>query len=159
MSVVIFDIDGVFVPFYARYNPRIGFSWQENGRKGDFLKPEMQRPWIEELSAIANLVWGSAREDANCTLELLQIDQEWERIELEYRDLETTPITWKLESIQAWVADNVPDDELLVWVDDELQQDAFDWAAERGNMLAIAPLKDEGLTQPQYETIIAFLKG
>jgi hypothetical protein len=65
--------------------------------------------------------------------------------------------TWKLPSISDWVRNDVAPLEKVVWVDDELDEDAFAWAEKRGNTLLLKPDPAVGLTRDHVDTILAFL--
>lgn len=156
MPVIIFDIDGVFIPFYARHNPNTEFIFVGSEKTGEFLHPTMQLPWLQQLSSQAKLVWGSAREHPNAVLTLLKHPGEWEQIPLSREDVGLG--TWKIKSVKKWVEEHVPAEEKLVWVDDELEEDVLRWFEARGNALAVIPTRDEGLTQEGFNRIQEFLK-
>jgi hypothetical protein len=156
MTIIIIDIDGVVNPINARYTNLPGFFEHEDERFRAFLNPEVHGSWITELSKDACFIWGSAWEEhSNAILRMLKIDQEWDWIPMDYEDVGLG--TWKIKAIRRWVEQNAPD-EKIVWIDDELEQDAFKWAEERGNMLAIAPNSHTGLTAEELEQVVSFVR-
>lgn len=157
MTTIITDIDGVYVPFFARSNPELGFREYEGYGERAFLKPEMQKPWLETFMSKATLVWGSKWKEPNKLLALLGINANWEKIEISNQDVGLG--TWKIKSIRKWVEENLSPEEKLVWIDDELEEDAFEWARVRGNMLSVAPDRVIGLTQEQFEEIDHFISA
>lgn len=155
VTVIILDIDGVLNPFGARHNTELGFTWLERDNTGVFLKPDLHVPWIERLSEHATFVWGSAwGEGSNLLLELLGLDGQWGWIPLDRDDVGLG--TWKLKSVKPWV-DALPAGERVVWLDDELESDVFDWVEKRGNMLAVCPDRYEGLTEADFQRVYDFV--
>jgi hypothetical protein len=155
MTYIILDIDGVLNPFYARYNPDLNFTWLAEGNQGLFLKPDMHTRWLQKLSEHATIIWGSAWEkESNLVLRLLNIDDTWGWIPLDREDVGLG--TWKLKSIKPWV-ESLPTNEKVVWLDDELESDVFIWAQERGNMLALAPNRAQGLTEEDFQRVYDFV--
>jgi hypothetical protein len=156
MTYIIMDIDGVLNPFGARYNTRLGFTWLERNNTGVFLEPDMHSRWITKLSEDATFVWGSAwAEGSNLILDLLELDMKWDWVPLETEDIGLG--TWKMKSVKQWVEDNVTAGEKVVWLDDELEDDAHEWAEARGNMLAICPDRYQGLTEEDFQNIHKFI--
>jgi len=156
MTYIIMDIDGVLNPFGARYNAQLGFTWLERNNTGVFLEPDMHTRWLKELSKDATFVWGSAwAEGSNLILELLELDMKWDWVPLETEDIGLG--TWKLKSVKSWVEENVPAGEKVVWLDDELEGDAHEWAETRGNMLTICPDRYQGLTEEDFQNIHTFI--
>jgi hypothetical protein len=156
MTYIIMDIDGVLNPFGARHNTQLGFTWFEKNNTGVFLKPDMHVKWLEELSKDATFVWGSAwAAGSNLLLELLDLNTTWNWIPLDEEDVGWG--TWKIKSIRRWVEANADPAEKIVWLDDELEEDAFAWAEARGNMLAICPNRYEGLTEEHFKQIHSFV--
>jgi len=156
---IIIDIDGVLNPFYARYSQLEGFTEYSAQKYSAFLNKELITSWFKKFKdADVNLVWGSAWfQESNLILEMLDMDEKWECIKISTEDVGLG--TWKIKSIRGWVEDNTSPNDLLVWIDDELEEDAFLWAAERGNMLAIKPAKESGLGETDFQEIWDFLES
>lgn len=156
MAYIIMDIDGVLNPKGARYNSQlIGFQPMTIGDSTAYLNSKLHIRWITELSQHAQLIWGSAwEEDSNLILEMLGLSDRWDHIPLQYEDVGLG--TWKIKPIRRWV-ENLPSEEKVVWVDDELEADAFAWANTRGNMLAIQPEDYQGMDESHFRTILEFL--
>lgn len=155
-NLVILDIDGVLNPYYITNNNRLGY--EETILEHNYLvylNKELQNPYLKKISELSTIVWGSAWEKlSNLLSPELEIDQ------LEWIPISRTDVglgTWKIKSIQKWLDNNEKKFDKIVWLDDELEQDAFDWAEESGNMLCIAPDKEKGLVREDYEEIIDFL--
>lgn len=155
-NLVILDIDGVLNPYYITNNNRLGYK--ETILEHNYLvylNKELQNPYLKRISELSTIVWGSAWEElSNLLSPELEIDQ------LEWIPISRTDVglgTWKIKSIKKWLDNNEQKFDKIVWLDDELEQDAFDWAEESGNMLCIAPNKERGLIRKDYEEIIDFL--
>lgn len=158
-NLVILDIDGVLNPYYASNGNPQEFSeiiLEDNIQV--FLNLNMQRPYWEKISELSTIVWGSAWEGmSNHLSSVLGFD------ELEWIPISRTDVglgTWKIRSIQKWLNNNeLKKFDKIVWLDDELEQDAFDYADSLENMLCIAPDRELGLTEKDYEQIIEFLSN
>jgi len=155
-NLVILDIDGVLNPYYASENNPAGFSGVTlKDNYYVYLNLDLQTDYLKRISELSTIVWGSAWEKlSNHLSEPLGMS------ELEWIPISRTNVglgTWKIKSIQKWLDNNEQKFDKIVWLDDELEQDAFDWANESGNMLCIAPDKEIGLTKKDYEEIIDFL--
>ena len=153
------DIDGVLNPFYARQNPELqeqGFTFLQKGKEGFFLNPQMHIKWFNKIGEHVTFIWGSNwGEESNLVLELLSIDQTWLHIPLVFE--ETYTGTWKLPSIREWVNTHTTTEDKIVWVDDELQADAFLWGNQNPQYLLIQPQKEVGLTEKDFEKIFKFI--
>lgn len=159
MATIIFDIDGVLNPFDARFKYVPGYFEHSNGQNNVFLNPDLMNPFLDDLEAAGhNIIWGSAWEDrSNQILEMLGRTSSWDYIPLDTEDVGLG--TWKIKSVRRWVDANLPDNEPIIWIDDELEADAWAWGAERGNMLCISPKQYEGLDENLVNQMRAFLKN
>lgn len=168
---IIFDIDGMFNPLYAQMRLNAGISEGLEGfarvdyqdpvtgyRHSAFLNPEVQNGWLDELAHYADFVWGSAWEPhANALLTMLGREgEEWPQIEIQHEDVGMG--TWKIKSVRSYVEENFPAHQKVVWVEDEIEDDAYEWAEERGNMLIIKPVPKFGLRESEYQEILNFVK-
>lgn len=156
MAYIIMDIDGVLNPTGAQHNPNlVGFIRMSADNAVAYLNPETHVRWINELSDHAQFIWGSAwAEQSNLILEMLNLPDRWDHIPLQYEDVGLG--TWKIKPIRRWV-EALPADERIVWIDDDLEPDAFAWAEQRGNMLAIQPAPHRGMTEEDFQSILTFL--
>lgn len=165
-SLVILDIDGVIKPFTSARTllEEPENSWFEGETEsGKFylicFNADRWRAFIERMrSAVGDdeitFMWGSAWGiDSNTILKVLDYDERWPYIELSREDVGLG--TWKIRSIQPVIESLNPD--RVVWVDDELEADAFELAEERGNMLAVKTERYAGLTDEQMDEIVDFL--
>ena len=60
------------------------------------------------------------------------IGADWDFIEFPYLGLDPrVKRTWKLEGLLGWAEREENESRPLVWVDDDLDEDAFEWAAAR----------------------------
>lgn len=157
-NLTIIDIDGVLNPFYARQSQLEGF--QEfilpNNLHSVFLNLKLQVPYLKQMNEMSEIVWGSAwGANSNMLSEYLGLEQ------LQWIPISNTDVglgTWKIKSIRKWVEEHDGEYDKVIWIDDELESDAFEWAKERGRMLAVAPDRVNGLTKNEFESIVNFLK-
>lgn len=110
--VLMLDVDGVIIPFWDRPDPSL---------------PE----YASRLIRVCKLMWASANEEAanRRPLTLLGLEDPLSYIEFKGAALVPGIQTWKLPWIMEWEAAN--EDRPLVWMDDELWDDAVGWAAAR----------------------------
>jgi hypothetical protein len=114
--------------------------------------------WVRELEDYADIVWGSTWEDESNALagwfHLRQI--EYPHIDLSF-GAGSSFQTWKLPAVANWIINNVSDAQKVVWVEDEVFDDAFKWAAQYPNLLLIQTDPAVGLTREHVDSIKAFL--
>lgn len=157
MGYIIIDIDGVLNPFDARHSHIAGFSEHSAEKYHVFLNPEMHVKWLNKFRENHTFVWGSAWEEkSNLILQMLGIEDKWAWIYLDKEDVGLG--TWKIKSIRRFV-ETLPETESVVWLDDELEEDAHAWSKTRGNMLTINPDRYEGLTEHHFRMIDKFLNN
>lgn len=168
-KLIILDIDGVIKPFTSARtlldNPEN--DWFEGKTQSGkfYLVCFNKKRWLKFFNDLMSsfsgddeliFMWGSAwAEDSNTILDILGFEKHWEHIPLIREDVGLG--TWKFKSILPVIESINPD--RIVWVDDELEGDVFDYAEQRGNMLTIAPERYEALTDKHMEEIISFLRA
>lgn len=118
--------------------------------------------WLREIDNIADIVWGSNWfEESNALAGWFHLRElSYPHIPLYTRDMEnarTDMRTWKLPAISAWVEKNVSDQQKVVWVEDEILEDAHIWAAQKPNVLLIQTDPAIGFTKKQFEAAREFL--
>ena len=154
---ILWDIDGVFNPYMATDLIERGFSRYNQDWISWDLDVVNHGQWMRELESAANFVWASNWGDESNAL------VKWFFLEsLHYPHIPLNMATehsgtWKLPSISDWVRNDVAPAEKVVWVDDELDEDAFVWAQQRGNTLLLKTDPAVGLTREHVDTILAFL--
>jgi hypothetical protein len=156
-NYIIYDIDGVFNPFMATDLLERGFTRYVKGWVQWDLDTLDHARWVRELEDYADIVWGSSWEDESNAL------AGWFHLKnLSYPHIPMTTAgsmstTWKLPAISAWIEQNVSDSQKVVWVEDELFEDAFVWAKNHPNVLIVQTNPAVGLTAGQVESIKSFL--
>jgi hypothetical protein len=121
--LLLLDVDGVLAPLLTGGTVPDGFA--EHTVMGDrLLLSQLHGEWLVALSDDFELVWATSWEDdAQAIAPLLGLPTNMPVIRL--GDVEQ-PGTWKLAAIARYVGDRP-----LAWVDDDLGEDAFEWAGAR----------------------------
>lgn len=143
--LLLIDVDGVLNPYAARGLPA-GFTRHTLGGFRVLLATQHGQ-WLNELRGDFELVWCTTwEEQANSligpVLGLPRLPVIKVNDSAGYRGY-----TWKLPAVQAAVGDRP-----LVWLDDDLGQDARAWARERNTRVAtrlLIPQASAGLA-PQH---------
>lgn len=158
MHYILWDVDGVLNPFestdlhergFVRFNKEY-ISWA--------LDIVHHAEWLRYLEFHASFVWASSwgsETNALCGWFGLK------NIRYPHIPLSTSVEhqgSWKLPSIQKWVTENVSESDSVVWVDDELYDDAAVWAASLPNVLLIPTDPAAGLTYDEFLCINDFIK-
>lgn len=156
-NYIIWDIDGVFNPHMAtdlrerqfiRFN-KDWVSWD--------LDIVHHAAWVRELEDYADLIWGSTwGEESNALAGWFHL-QKTGYPHIPVPGGGSMLVTAKLPAISQWIEQNVSSQQKVVWVDDELFSDAFDWAAQKPNVLIIHTDAAVGLTLEQVDRMKAFL--
>lgn len=133
MRYLLLDIDGVFNPFMGEDLPSKGYVVYRDGWITWAVDPIHHAEWLRTVEEDVQIVWASSwEEESNKLAIFFWLDD----IALPYIHLKRTDSpTWKLESVSKWVTDNTSSGDQVVWVDDELEQDAFDWGSDAGVLL------------------------
>jgi hypothetical protein len=141
--LLLLDVDGVLNPFAATSCPD-GFT-EENIRGFQVrLSPWHQR-WLHELHQQFEVVWATAWEaHANHEIAPRLGLPEWPHITF---NRGSRAQTWKLPDVVAYVGHRP-----TVWIDDDLNADAYQWAAAGCRML-VRTEPDVGLTRAHVDQI------
>jgi HAD domain in Swiss Army Knife RNA repair proteins len=148
--LLLLDVDGVLFPF-GNASPPPGYRLIESPEYTVWIKPA-HGDALRRLSMSFELVWATTWEHkANQIIGPALGLQQLPVIEFnEGRAGET----WKLPAVGRYVGERP-----FVWLDDELFQDAYRWAAElpQPNLL-IRPRSSIGLTNDQLRDISEFAR-
>ena len=66
--------------------------------------------------------------------------------------------TWKLPTVRSWAIDYAMDRK-LAWIDDDLDLDAYKWAADRPDTMLQRPDYDVGMTEDHVLKLEEFARG
>lgn len=165
-NYAIFDIDGVFNPHMATDLIERNFLHYTKGWIDWHLDIVNHAAWLREIDDLAEIVWGSNwYEESNALagwfhlrkLEYPHIPLKTARVRTDLEIRTDIMETWKLPAISAWVEKNVSDQQKVVWVEDEIFEDAHIWAAKKPNVLLIQTDPAIGFTKKQFEAAREFL--
>ena len=148
--LLLLDVDGVLNPVGSSVPP----GYRSVHRSGfEFLVSDDHAAALKSMSELVEIVWASTWEDnANKSI--------GEELGLSPRrfvsfSADRTEPTWKLPDVEAFVGDRP-----LVWIDDELFDDAFRWANERqAPSLLIRPNSSVGVRSRHFDEVWQFLEG
>ena len=121
--LLLMDVDGVLLPFREK---REGSGWRHVTLHWDF---EDNGPLIRRLMQNFDLVWNTTH-DANGYVGPAHGIEPRPAIDLSTTHCAPGPRdhTWKLPCVVEFAGDRP-----LAWVDDDLEDDAFEWARGRGS--------------------------
>jgi hypothetical protein len=159
--LLLLDVDGVLCPFSGEI-PNTARVGPDGYRRVD-LDPDGGSPdaflWISEangerlrrLDAVFEIVWATGwAHDANRVIGPLHALDELPVVELEAA---FDAPTWKLSSVAAYVGDTRP----CAWIDDDLGEDAYEWAERRsGPTLLVRTEPHLGLTEESTQLCLDF---
>jgi hypothetical protein len=157
MTYFLWDIDGVFNPFMATDLIERGFVHFDQDWISWDLDLLNHGAWMRDLETKGKFVWASSwGDDSNALIKWFHLDSlHYPYIPLQMNDNHEG--TWKLASVKDWVENQIPADEKVVWVDDEVENDAVLWVDSRPNTLLVRTDPAVGLTEQQYQRILDFL--
>ena len=145
--LLLLDVDGVLNPLALRPPPGFSVQWIDGY---EVALSGKHREWLGELVRSFELVWATTWEDsANESIgPLLGLPE----LPVVRFSGERTGDTWKLEAVRSAVGDRP-----LVWIDDELFLDAYEWAQGRdAPTLLIRPSSSVGMTASHFDEICRF---
>lgn len=156
-NVVVFvDIDGPLNPFLSftaaddESFVYCGGEWN----KGLFNVVD-HKQWLHNIIELgAQLVWVSNWGDETVVIsELFELPiLPW----VEFKGSQVSNGSWKLPFVKEYI-DAHFNNSSVIWLDDQLEEDAFMWADERGNTLLVKPDPAVGWTLEQYNSMITFI--
>lgn len=139
--MILLDIDGVLNPFMMPNPLQKGYKAIDH-QWGQWHIDPNAKAHLQRLSELDTLIWASTWEEtSNDIMDALELP----RIDWIPLDTPSNSDTLKLSSIIEWEAKNcvlTP----LVWIEDELEDDAFLWAQNRPQTLLIHTEPDVGIT-------------
>lgn len=155
--LLLLDIDGVLSPlFYHGDLLAEGYTVLRGSWNNAFLATR-ERDWIERLRPYCALVWATNWRNA-----AHEVTDHWNiekfPLTVEFDDMFDAEGTWKLPAIQRFLEGrNNP----VVWIDDELEDDAIQWARTRPHthFLQANPtygLMDDALRNEASRIILAY---
>lgn len=151
---VLFDIDGVLNPFFNDLADFTGFESFQTPFASWLINRELHGLWLRDIERLADFRWASMwRANSNALNDQYRLQR---KVYPHLNWLDWYPEvnqTYKLPTIKYEVGNRHP----IVWVDDELESDTYEWADSRGNTLLIHCDPRQGWTVAEYETIIFFL--
>lgn len=152
MTVVLWDIDGPLNPYLAVWDDRMIVHGTDYNQ-GRFLPHHGE--WMREytLNPAVMMVWAS-----NWLEDTVSVSELFNLPEFPYILLgpDSSHATWKLPSVDAYLKQYHPN-EPVIWLDDELEEDAYEWAAKRGNTLLVKVDPRVGWIEPQHYEMLKFV--
>jgi len=151
MTIILMDVDGVLNPLFSFTLHEDGYTTFSIGWATWSLNSKTHGTWMRELNNKAKIVWCSSWEnDCNSISNFFRLP------ELDYVKFHARKNgisegeTWKLRDVIDYLGTS---DELVIWLDDEFQQDAWDWAETRKNTMLIPCNSSIGWTLEDYDRI------
>ena len=145
---LLIDIDGVLNPLNRGTKPA-GFKRHELAGYDVWLN-QQHGDWLNALGTWFDLVWATTWEyEALLIATVLSLPLDMPVIEF---DRDSEDYTWKLSDVRSFVGDRP-----VAWIDDDLGEDAFEWAEERSSptlLIRVAPHR--GLTRAHVEGLEDF---
>lgn len=155
--MILLDIDGVMNPLGLLNPQKSGLEPLRHHWGTWYINPAW-KSLLASLSKLDKPIWVSTWEDeSNVILQHYGLPT-WDYISLEPPLPLMKTETIKLPAVEAWTARNLHPNEPVIWIDDELEQDAFDWAENRKNTMLVKTDPEVGLTKQQWITIVDYVR-
>jgi len=151
---LLVDVDGVL---NSLGNNDIEHTFKIDGYIIEF--PRNTRRFMKKLDELYDCIWATTWEQdaARFIAPELGVGQKWPVIRFWGGTDYPWGTTWKLPGVQSWIEDldkegsfRVP----IAWLDDDINQDAIDWAKERGDTLLVTTDPVKGLTIKEYDELV-----
>lgn len=156
MTVILWDIDGVLNPSLSESAPDEGFLPLNSGWASWQLNPTTHGAWMKNLESKVRMVWCSAWEQASNDVSLFFGNKEYEYVPFRVMPAsEKADLMWKLPAVKHFLKNS---SEPIIWLDDEFERDAYEWAAQRPNTLLITCDPKVGWTYEQYSEMQVFIQ-
>lgn len=160
--MILLDIDGVLNPLFSFTLTEDGFTPFSKGWASWSLNSKLHAPMLESLDNIDNIVWCSSwLEESNYINVHFGLNRTYECVPLKNEGFinidSNVQESWKLNSVKKYTSSF---EGKVVWIDDELYDDAFLWANQRGleRTLLIKTDPAQGFTFKDYQKIFDFYK-
>jgi len=145
--LLLLDVDGVLMPTGTSVPP--GFE-RHFGDDYEVVVSHEHGVWLRQLAELFDLVWATTWGASAAPIfgRLLRLPP-MPAIELRHLVHDGTP---KLTDVASFVGERP-----MAWVDDELFEDAFGWAADRrAPTLLIRASGSRGLSRENFDQLLAF---
>jgi hypothetical protein len=163
--LLLVDVDGVLAVIDGYGDPRtevveVTFEAEFEARGFPILVPTGTRERFATLETLFDCVWATSREHhaPESLSPTLGFGAGWPVIQVWEGASDIG--TMKLPAIQRFA--DLPEnrDRPLAWIDDDLEPDAFEWAALRtrggASTLMVRPDPDSGITKLHYDELVTF---
>lgn len=130
MAIILVNIDGVLNPYLSHSLPEQGFIHVTIGWASWNLNPRTHGKWLEDLRSQHRIVWCSSWEEESNKVSEIFCLPDFEYIKFLPQSQESKEgQMWKLSDIIKFVGAN---DDMLIWIDNEFEPNAYEWAKYRG---------------------------
>jgi hypothetical protein len=156
--LLLLDIDGVLLPFSLLNGYQQIFVDNELVS----LNPDL-RKWFNYWEDNFQIIWASNRlsqgneiflSHLSHKLSAIDLSKSSQKIKLTNENNKTN----KLALIKQYLNENQLDNQPLIWIEDELFQDAFNWAKTRtAKTLLIRTNSNRGLNKQQFQETVTFI--
>lgn len=170
-AVLLLDIDGTISPYFASSTLKLhpeklpGFEEhsiesKEHGSARVYLQTKVLKEKLSTLEKMGvQVIWASAwNEASNLILSMLYSDADKAYPTIifpEEIDFSLEIQSWKLSTVKEYMNANFSDSTPLIWLDDEIFDDAKKWLEGRAGVgLMIRPDRHIGITEDNWNLIL-----